>query len=91
MIALVFVGLEHVDPAAGREAGRDARRRSSPPREEEEGTDARQVPGQGTRRRRQKVHGVVLIDSMILPQVHLRNGEELCDSMLCLQSGPTIS
>jgi hypothetical protein len=58
---------------------------------EGEGTDARQVPGQGTRRRRQIVHGVVLIDSMILPQVHLRNGEELCDSMLCLQSDPTIS
>jgi len=30
MIALVFVGLEQVDPAAGCEAGRDARRRSSP-------------------------------------------------------------
>ena len=87
----MFVGLEQVDPAAGCEAGRDARRRSFPARGGERAPTPDRCPVKGPVGDDKGVHGVVLIDSMILPQVHLRNGEELCDSMLCLQSDPTIS
>jgi hypothetical protein len=64
-------------------------------------SDAQQMPGQGIYRGRQRVHGLFLIDSMILPQVHLRNGEVLRFAALfperpdyilspLAMSGPTI-